>query len=156
MGFTMAVTQPAGRGFTGVRDEVGRVFSVGLRTADLERTSDLYRTALGMETLLEVSWREGQWHSMFGVPKGEEAALHLLKGAGTGTGLGTIEVQSFPEHLLGPPPATGLISATYQTGDADAARAAAELVGEVVDVTRVSFVLVGDMGQRLEVTQASW
>ena len=154
MGFTMAVTQP--RGFTEVRHEVGPVFSVGLRTPDLEQTSAFYHRALGMETLLEVSWRSGDWHRIFNVPEGEEATLRLLKGAGQGTGLGTIEVQSFPARLLGPPAPPGIAWVTYRTHDADAARAAADRVGEVIERPAGSFTLIGDWGERLEVTEAAW
>lgn len=156
MGFTMALTQPRGRRFTEAAAGVGPVFSVGLRTPDLDRTSDLYRRALGLETLLEVSWRSGPWHRLFGVPEGEEAALRLLKGEGEGTGLGTIEVQSFPAALLGAPAPPGIARVTYLTRDAAAARAAAEAVAEVVDAGPGWFLVAGDVGERLEVTEAAW
>ena len=156
MGFTMAVTQPRGRRFTEVGHEVGPVFSVGLRTPDLDKTSVFYRRALGMETLLEVSWRSGDWHRIFNVPEGEEAALRLLKGEGQGTGLGTIEVQSFPARLLGPPALPGIAAVTYHTRDVNAALGAAERVGEVVEDQAGSFTLIGDCGERLEVTETTW
>jgi catechol 2,3-dioxygenase-like lactoylglutathione lyase family enzyme len=156
MAFTMALTQPRGRRFAEAAADVGPVFSVGLRTPDLECTSGFYRRALGMETLLEVSWRSGQWHRLFGVPEGEEAALRLLKGEGAGTGLGTIEVQSFPPALLRPPAAPGIAWVTYRTLDAAAAGAAAEAVAEVVDAGPGWFVIAGDLGERLEVTEAAW
>jgi len=156
MGFTMAVTQPRGRRFTEVAHEVGPVFSVGLRTPDLDKTSAFYRGALGMETLLEVSWRSGDWHRIFNVPEGEEAALRLLKGEGQGTGLGTIEVQSFPARLLGPPALPGIASVTYHTRDINAALEAAGRVGEVVEDQAGSFTLIGNLGERLDVTETAW
>jgi catechol 2,3-dioxygenase-like lactoylglutathione lyase family enzyme len=156
MGFTMAVTQPRGRRFTDVRDDVGPVFSVGLRTADLDATSAFYRRVLGMETLLEVSWLSGQWHRIFAIPDGEEAGLRLLKGEGTGTGLGTIEVQSFPAHRLGPPAPPGLAAVTYQTDDLAAAWAVADRAGALAEDEDGSFTLIGDQGERLEVTAGTW
>ena len=156
MAFTMALTQPRGRRFAQADAEVGPIFSVGLRTADLDRTSDLYRRALGLETLLEVSWRSGQWHRMFGVRDGEEAALRLLKGEGEGTGLGTIEVQSFPAALLGAPAPPGIAWVTYRTPDVAAARAAAAMVAEVIDAGPGWFLMAGNVGERLEVTEAGW
>jgi catechol 2,3-dioxygenase-like lactoylglutathione lyase family enzyme len=156
MGFTMAVTQPRGRRFTEVWNEVGPVFSVGLRTPDLDRTSMFYRAALGMETLLEVSWRSGQWHRMFGVPDGEEAALRLLKGAGPGTGLGTIEVQSFPITILQPAASPAIAWVTYHTRSVSLARTAAEGVCEIDQGHGTEFTMVGEMGERLEVTETAW
>lgn len=156
MGFTMAVTQPRGRRFAEAAAEVGPVFSVGLRTPNLDRTSGFYRRALGLEMLLEVSWRSGPWHRLFGVPDGEEAALRLLKGEGKGTGLGTIEVQSFPAAMLGPPAPPGIAWVTYRTRDAATARTAAGAVIEVVDSGPGWFLMAGDVGERLEVTEAAW
>lgn len=156
MGFTMAVTQPRGRRFTEAPAEVGPVFSVGLRTPDLDRTSGFYARALGLETLLEVSWRSGLWHRIFDVPEGEEAALRLLKGAGEGTGLGTIEVQSFPARLLGPPAPPGISHVTYLAPDLAAARAAASAVAEIEDAGADAFFLRGDVGERLEVAGSAW
>lgn len=156
MGFTMALTQPGGRRFPTADAKVGPVFSVGLRTSDLESTSGFYRRALGFETLLDVSWRTGEWHRLFGIPEGELAALRLLKGEGEGTGLGTIEVQSFPAALLGEPAPPGIAWVTYQTLDASVAQTTAGAVGEVVDAGSGWFVTAGDMGERLEVTEAAW
>jgi catechol 2,3-dioxygenase-like lactoylglutathione lyase family enzyme len=156
MAFTMAVTQPRGRHFTEVRNEVGPVFSVGLRTPDLDRTSMFYKAALGMETLLEVSWRSGQWHGIFGVPDGEEAALRLLKGAGAGTGLGTIEVQSFPSTILQPAASPAIAWVTYHTRDLPLARTAAERLCEVEQGQGAAFTIVGEMGELLEVTETGW
>lgn len=156
MGFTMALTEPHGRCFTRADAEVGPVFSVGLRTPDLDRTSGFYQRALGLETLLEVSWRSGQWHRLFGVPEGVEAALRLLKGGGEGTGLGTIEVQSFPAALLGVPSPPGVAWVTYRTPDVAAALAGASAAGAVVDQGPGWFVMAGDVGERLEVTEVAW
>lgn len=156
MAFTMAVTQPRGRAFTPVESDVGRVFSVGLRTADLSAASNLYRQALGMEVLLELSWRSGQWHRIWNLPEGEEAALCLLKGFGAGTGLGTIEVQSFPSSLLRPASSPGIGWVSYQARDFSAARKSAGKVGEVTDVGPSSFTMLGAVGERLEVVEAAW
>lgn len=156
MAFTMAITQPRGRMFTRTGTDVGSVFSVGLRTADLDVASDLYRKALGMNVLLEVSWRSGQWHEIWNVPVGEEAALCLLKGAGVGTGLGTIEVQSFPRSVLGAALPPGISAVTYATRDAGLARRSAERVAEVVSADAKSFVMLGTAGERLEIAEAAW
>lgn len=156
MGFTMAVTQPRGRRFAEVQNEVGPIFSVGLRTPDLDRTSTFYQASLGMQTLLEVSWRSGEWHRMFGVPDGEEAALRLLKGAGAGTGLGTIEVQSFPSTILQPAMSGAIAWVTYHTRDLALARTAAQRLGEVEQGHGAAFSMVGEMGERLEVTETAW
>jgi catechol 2,3-dioxygenase-like lactoylglutathione lyase family enzyme len=156
MAFTMALTQPRGRKFTSTGSDVGPIFSVGLRTADLDTCAGLYRKALHMQVLLEVAWRSGQWHRIWNVPEGEQAALRLLKGAGEGTGLGTIEVQSFPRALLRPPLLPGISRVTYRTRDADAARRAAERVGEVIDADSSSFVMVGSTGEKLEVVESGW
>ncbi len=106
-----------------------------------------------METLLEVSWRSGDWHRIFNVPEGEEAALRLLKGEGQGTGLGTIEVQSFPARLLGAPALPGIASVTYHTRDINAVLEAAGRVGDVVEGHAGSFTLIGDWGERLVLTE---
>jgi hypothetical protein len=45
---------------------------------------------------------------------------------------------------------------TYRTLDAAAAGAAAEAVAEVVDAGPGWFVIAGDLGERLEVTEAAW
>src|SRR5262249_60847703 len=78
MGFTMALTEPHGRRFTRADAEVGPVFSVGLRTPDLDRTSGFYQRALGLETLLEVSGISGQRHRLFGVPARHGPAARQL------------------------------------------------------------------------------
>ena len=156
MAFTMAITQPRGRKFTSTGTDVGSVFSVGLRTADLDAASHLYRKALGMNVLLEVSWRSGQWHEIWGVPDGDEAALRLLKGAGAGTGLGTIEVQSFPTSVLGAAKPPGITAVTYATRDAASARRSAERVTEVIGVDARSFVMLGTNGEKLEVVESAW
>jgi catechol 2,3-dioxygenase-like lactoylglutathione lyase family enzyme len=156
MAFTMAVTQPRGRTFTPVESDVGRVFSVGLRTADLSAASDLYRQTLGMEVLLELSWLSGQWHRMWNLPDGEAAALCLLKGFGAGTGLGTIEVQSFPASLLHPASPPGIGWVTYQARDFHAARKSAAEVCEVTEADSKSFTMLGAVGERLEVVDSAW
>jgi catechol 2,3-dioxygenase-like lactoylglutathione lyase family enzyme len=156
MAFTMAITQPRGRQFTRTGTEVGSIFSVGLRTPDLDASSDVYRRALGMQTLLEVAWRSGQWHEIWNVPDGEDAALRLLKGAGHGTGFGTIEVQSFPRSILGLALAPGISAVTYRTGDANSARKAAERVADVIEAHNSSFVMVGSVGEKLEVVESAW
>lgn len=156
MAFTMAITQPRGRQFTGTGSDVGSIFSVGLRTADLDVASDVYRKALHMNVLLEVSWRSGLWHDIWGVHDGEEAALRLLKGAGEGTGLGTIEVQSFPRSVFAESLPPGISAVTYHTRDAAAARRSAERVTEVLGSDATSFVLLGATGERLEVVESAW
>lgn len=154
---TMAVTQPWGRRFPEAGADVGPVFSVGLRTPDLHRTSQVYERGLGMQRLLEVSWRSGQWHRMWNVREGEEAALRLLKGKGEGTGLGTIEVQSFPPAQIGPPLPPGIAWVTYATPSVEAARAAAEQAGVAVVVANErACTLVGGVGERLEVLEGTW
>jgi hypothetical protein len=115
-----------------------------------------YQATLGMETLLEVSWRSGQWHRIFGVPEGEEAALRLLKGAGAGTGLGTIEVQSFPSTILQPAASGAIARVTYHTRDLQLARTTAERLCEVEQGHGAAFTMVGEMGERLEVTETDW
>jgi hypothetical protein len=156
MAFTMAITQPRGRRFTSAQSDVGPIFSVGLRTPTLDQTASLYRDALRMQVLLDVSWRAGQWHEIWNVPDGEEAALRLLKGAGEGTGLGTIEVQSFPADLLRPTPPPGISLVTYHTRDATTARESAQRVTEIVDAASSSFVMAGGGGERLEVVESGW
>jgi len=156
MAFTMALTEPRGRQFTRAEAEVGPVFSVGLRTPDLDGTSEFYRRVLGLETLLEVCWRSGQWHQLFEVPDGEEAALRLLKGGGEGTGLGTIEVQSFPAAMVGAAAPPGIAWVTYRAPDMAAARAAASALGAVVDQGPGWFLMAGHVGERLEVTEVAW
>ena len=156
MAFTMAITQPRGRRFTSTGSDVGSIFSVGLRTADLDVATDLYRKALHMNVLLEVSWQSGQWHDIWRVPDGETAGLRLLKGAGEGTGLGTIEVQSFPRSMLAEALPPGISEVTYHTRDAAAARRSAESVTEVTAGSTTSFVLLGATGERLEVVESTW
>lgn len=156
LGCTMAVTQPRGRRFAEAGDHVGPVFSVGLRTSNLDRTSGLYHRALGMETLLEVAWQAGEWHRMWNVPEGDEAALRLLKGEGEGTGLGTIEVQSFPAHLIGGAALPGIACVTYTTRSLPLARTSAEREAQVVAADTSSFTMIGDVGERLEVLEGGW
>jgi len=171
LAFTMALTQPQGRRFPEAAARVGHVFDVPLVTSDYAPCRRFYRDVLGMVPILESSFTDHLWHRLWQLPTGSPVTLDIYKGRAAGTGLGGVELQSYPSALVDPEPASpsrldgGACMVTYTTHDIDAAYAAvrnAEGVRVCSEPRLISqppyrearmFSLQGPAGERLELVE---
>jgi catechol 2,3-dioxygenase-like lactoylglutathione lyase family enzyme len=171
--FTQALGQPVKRDFPVAAYGVGMIFNVVLRTDAIAQSRMLYVERLGMEPFLDTPLQNENFNSLLKLPPGTTLQITMVKGAGPGTGEGSIELQGYGAGLLETPAVApdqfppGLAMVTYTARDVEAAYQAAVAAGVEVFSKPVaiesslygggrSFVLRGPTLERLEIIERPW
>ena len=159
--FTMAVTMPEERDFPVSPSPVGHVFAAHLRSTAGEPASKLYRDVLGLRILLVVEGHDTFIHTFWGVDPKYSVKVEVLRGTTEGGGLGSVEVQQWPDGYLGPrvhePIPRGIAAVTYVAPDLSAARGATDGAGFAIEGDdEDGFLVRGEEGEIFEITGSHW
>jgi len=131
---TQPLSQPRGRAFHRAVGDAGPIFAVHLRADRGVQPLSLYRDALGLRSLVTLTFDRGWWHDFWRLPPG-----HVEVSVLSGGGHGTVEVQVYEPAVLdtvGAPP--------------DRLEGGIGLVTLTVPGSEEARCIVGPAGERLE------